>query len=98
MQVTGADTNWPAMITATSVRLQQLNAANADDFVTALAGIYEHSPWVAAAVAGRRPFESLASLNAAMAAVVRTAPPAKKLALIELHPDLAGKAARAGEM
>jgi len=77
------------------VRLEQLNAANTDDFVAALASIYEHSPWVAAAVAGRRPFESLASLNAAMAAAVRAAPPAQGLALIERHPDLAGKAARA---
>src|SRR5215471_7968571 len=86
------------MITATSVRLEQLNAANTDDFAAALATIYECSPWVAAAVAARRPFESLASLNAAMTAAVRAAPPAQKLALIELHPDLAGKAARAGEM
>jgi 2-oxo-4-hydroxy-4-carboxy-5-ureidoimidazoline decarboxylase len=86
------------MITATSVRLEQLNAANTDDFVAALASVYEHSPWVAAAVAGERPFESLASLNAAMAAAVRAAPAARRLALIELHPDLAGKAARAGDI
>jgi 2-oxo-4-hydroxy-4-carboxy-5-ureidoimidazoline decarboxylase len=86
------------MITATNVHLEQLNAANTDDFVSALAGIYEHSRWVAAAVAGQRPFESLASLNAAMAAAVRAAPPAQRLALIELHPDLAGKAARTGHI
>jgi 2-oxo-4-hydroxy-4-carboxy-5-ureidoimidazoline decarboxylase len=85
-------------MTATRVPLEQLNAAPADDFVAALAGIYEHSPWVAAAVAGQRPFASLAALDAAMAAAVHAAPPAQRLALIELHPDLAGKAARAGEM
>lgn len=85
-------------MTATSLPLEHLNAASADDFVAALADVYEHSPWVAAAVAGQRPFAGLASLNAAMAAAVRAAPPAQKLALIELHPDLAGKAARAGEM
>jgi 2-oxo-4-hydroxy-4-carboxy-5-ureidoimidazoline decarboxylase len=90
--------DWSAMITATSVRLEQLNAANTDDFVAALARVYEHSPWVAAAVAGQRPFESLASLNAAMASAVRAAPPAQKRALIEFHPDLAGKAARAGNI
>jgi 2-oxo-4-hydroxy-4-carboxy-5-ureidoimidazoline decarboxylase len=93
-----AGTNVAAMIIATSVRLEQLNAAHADDFVAALAGIYEHSPWVAGAVAGQRPFASLASLNDAMAAAVRAAPPAQRLALIELHPDLAGKAARAGNV
>jgi 2-oxo-4-hydroxy-4-carboxy-5-ureidoimidazoline decarboxylase len=85
-------------MTTTRVPLEQLNAASADDFAAALAGIYEHSPWVAATVARQRPFASLAALNAAMAAAVRTAPPAQRLALIALHPDLAGKAARAGEM
>jgi 2-oxo-4-hydroxy-4-carboxy-5-ureidoimidazoline decarboxylase len=81
-----------------SIPLEQLNAANTDDFVAALASVYENSPWVAAAVAGRRPFASLVSLDAEMAAAVRNAPPAQRLALIKLHPDLAGKAARAGDM
>jgi 2-oxo-4-hydroxy-4-carboxy-5-ureidoimidazoline decarboxylase len=85
-------------MTAARVPLEQLNAASADDFVAALAGIYEHSPWVAAAVAGQRPFVSLAALDAAMAAAVRTASPEQQLALVALHPDLAGKAARAGAM
>jgi 2-oxo-4-hydroxy-4-carboxy-5-ureidoimidazoline decarboxylase len=83
---------------ASRIPLEQLNTASADDFVSALAGIYEHSPWVAAAVAGQRPFASLAALNEAMAAAVRAAPSPQRLALIEGHPDLAGKAARAGEM
>ena len=64
------------MITATNVRLEQLNVAHPDDFVAALADIYEHSPWVAGAVAGQRPFASLTSLNDAMAAAVGAAPPA----------------------
>jgi 2-oxo-4-hydroxy-4-carboxy-5-ureidoimidazoline decarboxylase len=81
-----------------SVHLEELNAANTDDFIAALAGIYENSPWVAAAIAGQRPFANLASLDAAMAVAVRTAPTVQRLALIKFHPDLAGKAARAGEM
>jgi 2-oxo-4-hydroxy-4-carboxy-5-ureidoimidazoline decarboxylase len=85
-------------LTTTRVHLDKLNAASAGDFADALANIYEHSPWVAAAVAGQRPFPSLASLNAAMASAVRTASPPQRLALIKLHPDLAGKAARAGAM
>jgi 2-oxo-4-hydroxy-4-carboxy-5-ureidoimidazoline decarboxylase len=85
-------------LNATSVRLEQLNAVPVDDFVAALAGIYEHSPWVAAAVAGQRPFGSLAALNAAMADAVRAAPAAERLVLIGRHPDLAGKAARTGTM
>jgi 2-oxo-4-hydroxy-4-carboxy-5-ureidoimidazoline decarboxylase len=85
-------------LTTAGVQLEHLNAASADDFVAALANIYEHSPWVAAAVAGQRPFASLASLNAAMISAVRAVPLAQRLALIKLHPDLAGKAARAGAM
>jgi 2-oxo-4-hydroxy-4-carboxy-5-ureidoimidazoline decarboxylase len=87
-----------ASLSDTRVRLEQLNAAPAGDFVAVLAGAYEHAPWVAAAVAGQRPFGSLASLNAAMIAAVRAAPLDRKLALIEGHPDLAGKAARAGDL
>ncbi len=85
-------------MTTAGVHLEHLNAASADDFVATLATIYEHSPWVAAAVAGQRPFASLASLNAAMVSAVRAAPLAQRLALIKLHPDLAGKAERAGAM
>ena len=81
-----------------NVPLEQLNAANTDDFVATLGSVYEHSPWVAAAIAGQRPFASLASLHAALVAAVRTAPPARRLALIELHPDLAGKAVRANDI
>ena len=85
-------------MTTSRVHLEKLNAASAEDFVDALANIYEHSPWVAAAVAGQRPFASLASLSVAMISAVRAAPPAQQIALIELHPDLAGKAARTGAM
>lgn len=85
-------------MTSTRVPLEQLNAASADEFAAALAGIYEHSPWVAEAVAGQRPFASLKALDAALAAAVLVAPPERRLALIAGHPDLAGRAARAGEM
>jgi 2-oxo-4-hydroxy-4-carboxy-5-ureidoimidazoline decarboxylase len=80
------------------ITLEQLNAASADDFAAALNGIYEHAPWVAASTTGQRPFASLKALAAAMAAAVLVAPPERQLALIAGHPDLAGKAARAGTM
>jgi 2-oxo-4-hydroxy-4-carboxy-5-ureidoimidazoline decarboxylase len=85
-------------MTVFRISLEQLNAAPVDDFIAALAGIYEHSPWVAAAVAAQRPFAGLAALAAAMATAIVVAPPEQQLALIAGHPDLAGKAARAGEM
>jgi 2-oxo-4-hydroxy-4-carboxy-5-ureidoimidazoline decarboxylase len=86
------------MITATRVSLEQLNAASAHEFVAALGGVYERSSWVAAAVAGQRPFATLASLNGAMVAAVRAAPREQRRALIELHPDLAGRALRSGNL
>jgi 2-oxo-4-hydroxy-4-carboxy-5-ureidoimidazoline decarboxylase len=80
----------------TTVSLDQLNAADAAGFVAALGDIYEHAPWVAQAVCRERPFATLAALHEAMVAAVRAAPPDRRLELIRAHPDLAGKAARAG--
>jgi 2-oxo-4-hydroxy-4-carboxy-5-ureidoimidazoline decarboxylase len=82
----------------TTYSLDQLNALGAADFTAALADIYEHSPWVAEAAAAKRPFATLAALHKAMMAAVRAAPAEAKLALVKAHPDLAGKAARAGAL
>lgn len=78
--------------------LDQLNAASPADFVAGLAGIYEHSPWIAKRAASHRPFRTLAALKAAMARVVREATLDEQLRLIRAHPELAGKAAVAGEL
>ena len=72
--------------------LDELNRMDERAFTAALGGIYEHSPWVAAGVANKRPFASVAALAAAMAAVVAAADEARQLALIRAHPELAGKA------
>ncbi len=82
----------------TSYSLDSLNAASEADFTAALADIYEHSPWVAKAAGARRPFATLAALHDAMIAAVRAAPADMRLALVKAHPDLAGKAARAGAL
>src|SRR3954465_7618934 len=80
------------------VALGSLNAADEAAFVAALGEVYEHAPWVAQAVCRQRPFATLAALHAAMMSAVRAAPAEQRLALIKGHPDLAGKAARAGAM
>ncbi|MCW5656478.1 MAG: 2-oxo-4-hydroxy-4-carboxy-5-ureidoimidazoline decarboxylase [Burkholderiaceae bacterium] len=72
--------------------LQQLNAACAAEFAQALAGTYEHSPWIVETAASRRPFATLAALKRALVEVVRDAPRERQLALIRAHPELAGKA------
>jgi len=82
----------------TSVSLEKLNAAAAKEFVSALAGIYEQSPWVAEVAAASRPFATLATLHEFMSSAVLAANDTRKLALLNAHPDLAGKAARDGTL
>ena len=78
--------------------LANLNAADEAGFMAALGDVYEHAPWVAQAALKQRPFATLVALHAAMMDAVRAAPPEQRLTLIKGHPDLAGKAARAGTM
>jgi 2-oxo-4-hydroxy-4-carboxy-5-ureidoimidazoline decarboxylase len=82
----------------TAYSLDQLNALSEADFTAALGDIYEHSPWVAQAAGAKRPFATLANLHEAMIAAVNTASADATLKLVKAHPDLAGKAARAGAL
>jgi 2-oxo-4-hydroxy-4-carboxy-5-ureidoimidazoline decarboxylase len=78
------------------VDVEDLNAMTERDFVSALDGTWERSPWVAEAAWQSLPFQSREDLAAAMWLVVRTADREKQLALLRAHPDLGGKLARAG--
>jgi len=78
--------------------LAQLNAANAIDGVVLLDGIYEHSPWIAAAAMGERPFADLAHLRRALVDATRAGGRDAQLALLRAHPKLAGKAMVAGTL
>ena len=78
--------------------LDHLNALGYSAFVATLAGIFEHSPWVAEAVVPQRPFDSVEALHSAMCATVAAAAPERQLALIRAHPRLASKAAIAGRL
>ena len=78
--------------------LDQLNKATAQEFVAALGDIFEHSPWVAERVAAKRPFASARALLDAMTGAVKSASKDEQAALLRAHPDLAGKAARAGKL
>ena len=72
--------------------LEKINTASAAQFVELLAGIYEHSPWIAERAALLRPFASLVQLKLSLANVVREAGRELQLGLIRAHPELAGKA------
>ena len=67
-------------------------------FVARFGELYEHSPWVAEAAWERRPFATRAELERAFDHAVDEAGEARQLALIRAHPDLAGRAARAGTL
>jgi 2-oxo-4-hydroxy-4-carboxy-5-ureidoimidazoline decarboxylase len=75
--------------------LSELNACSKDDFVAALANIFEYSPWIAEQAAAARPFSGVKALLAAMKEAVDRAPAEQRLILIKAHPDLANKTQRA---
>ena len=75
--------------------LSDLNACSKDDFVAALANIFEYSPWIAEQAAANRPYAGVKQLFEAMKATVERAVPELRLALIKAHPDLANKTRRA---
>ncbi|MGZ5714762.1 MAG: 2-oxo-4-hydroxy-4-carboxy-5-ureidoimidazoline decarboxylase [Caldimonas sp.] len=77
---------------ARNLTLEQVNAASEAEFGALLAGIYEHSPWVAVRAASRRPFATLARLKRALVEVLDAASHDERLALLRAHPELAGKA------
>jgi len=76
-------------------RLSDLNVCSKDDFVAALANVFEYSPWIAEQAAALRPFADIHELFAAMRSVVDRASEELRLALIRVHPDLANKTQRA---
>src|ERR1700744_621424 len=76
-------------------KLADLNVCSKDDFVAALANIFEYSPWIAEQAAAARPFAGVTPLFDAMKSAVDGAAPEFRLALIKAPPDLADKTQRA---
>lgn len=82
----------------TPITLAEIDDLNRDKFVAALGPLFEGSPWIAAATWPARPFASIDQLYQALCATMYAAPVEQQIALIQAHPDLAGKAAIAGEL
>lgn len=78
--------------------LHDINEMDEDEFVDAFGDVAEHSPWVAAEAADRRPFHSRAAMIGAFTNAVQRADRARQHALLLAHPDLAGRAAIAGDL
>ena len=75
-----------------ALTLEQLNSAAPDEAARMLAGLHEHSPWIATQALQQRPFRSLAHLKHCMVQVLNGAGRDAQVALIRAHPELAGKA------
>jgi 2-oxo-4-hydroxy-4-carboxy-5-ureidoimidazoline decarboxylase len=80
------------------MKLAALNALDEAGFEARLGHVFEHAPWIARRTAARRPFADRAALHVAMVGVIAAADEAEKLALLRGHPELAGKAAIAGDL
>jgi 2-oxo-4-hydroxy-4-carboxy-5-ureidoimidazoline decarboxylase len=78
--------------------LDQLNRMSAAEFAVCLGDTFELAPWVAEAASTRRPFATVTALHEAMIGALRAASRERQLDFLRGHPDLAGKAARAGAL
>ncbi|MEZ5833368.1 MAG: 2-oxo-4-hydroxy-4-carboxy-5-ureidoimidazoline decarboxylase [Dongiaceae bacterium] len=70
-------------------------------FVTLYGRVYEHSPWIVEAAwsAGMKPAcDTVEGLHQVLSRIVGAAPHERQLALLNAHPDLAGRLAVRGEL
>ncbi len=80
------------------ITLQEINTFDQDSFVTALSSLFQGPPWIVAQAWHARPFESLTQLHQTLCVVMYNAPVEQQVALLQAHPDLAGRAALAGTL
>lgn len=78
--------------------IARINAMDASEFSRAFGPIYENSPWVAQRAFERRPFGSRLDLQLALYGALQSASDDEKIALLDAHPDLAGREAELGTM
>lgn len=78
--------------------IERINALDRDGFTAVVGPVFEHSSWIASRAWDGRPFESRAALHAALVRTLYAATPDEQIALICAHPDLVGRAARAGTL
>lgn len=78
--------------------LRTINAMTETEFVESFQGIYERSPWVPSRAFCFCPFTTSESLLKALHDTIDQATSAEQDTLIQAHPDLAGKLARAGQL
>jgi 2-oxo-4-hydroxy-4-carboxy-5-ureidoimidazoline decarboxylase len=80
------------------ITVAAVNELARGSFVERFGDVAEHSPWVAGKAFDFGPFSSVAEIVSAFSKAVNGAYVDRQLELICAHPDLAGKAAVAGEL
>lgn len=80
------------------ITLEALNSVPAAEFVALVGGLFEHSPWIAARAAARRPFTSREHVLDTMLAVVEAASFDEQMALICAHPRLGARGRKRAEL
>jgi 2-oxo-4-hydroxy-4-carboxy-5-ureidoimidazoline decarboxylase len=70
----------------------EVNTLERHEFTRIMAPLFEHSPWIAARTAAKRPFQDRGEFFAALCETVMKASTDEKLCLIRAHPDLVGRA------
>ena len=73
------------------LNVEEINALERHEFTRIFAPLFEHSPWIAARTAGKRPFADRNEFFAALCETVMKASNDEKLCLILAHPDLVGR-------
>jgi len=85
-------------MTVRRVTLAEINNGGEAQFVDVLGEVFENSPWLVERAAATRPYPSRDALVEKLVDIMSSAAQDEQLALIRAHPDLAGKAARAGAL
>jgi OHCU decarboxylase len=81
-----------------SFAVSQINRFSRTEFVRVIGPVFEHSPWIAELAWLGKPFLDLKRLHDTLCETVKKSGEEKQLALICAHPDLVGRAARAGTL
>jgi uric acid transporter len=76
-----------------TLTVEQVNALSDDEFVARFGPLFQGPPWIAAQVAGMRPFDGLYAMRHAFHSVLFDAPPERQRDLIGTYPDIAAKVA-----
>ncbi len=80
------------------ITLQEINAYNQEQFVSALGRLFEGPPEIVTQSWHASPFGSVTQLYQTLCDIMYNAPLEQRIALLQAHPDLVGRAALAGTL